>query len=759
MKIIQLFKIYLPDNGGGIAKVMESIVDALPECEHQILVCQNARNKKSVDDKYRGTAVRRSRQMFEIASTPVSLQFLFDAREKTKGADIVICHFPYPMADLAVLLGLYSGRLIVWWHCGLDQYTGLAPLYRMLAKHTLKKADQILVSSKGNLAGSSLLWEFREKCRIVPFCVSDAYIRKGKELTAVKKKRIVPDNETDRKIRILFIGRLVWYKGCDVLLRAFARMKQKNCKLVVVGSGPLERELKCLADSLALRQVEFMGLVSEQEKIKQIAFCDFLVLPSISKAEAFAIVQLEAMAFGKPVINTALQSGVPYVSIHGETGITVEPGSIGQLARAMDELAGNQALRLAYGRQAQKRVQKYFTKQRMAQTYRQLFYSQAEKVKIAFDGGLLLKKDKAGIAWSAHNLILELLKYPQNECTIRCFHSRRMRLLEEYQKAGCRIECCRWFHGFLSKLLWAVDLVPYSLFFGNDADIIQFFNFTIPPGVKGKKAVFIHDMAYQSCPGTVRKKTRLWLELNMKKTCRRADCILTVSEFSKQEIMRCLSVPKSRVYVVPNAVDHTIYHTGYSDRQIQRALLRYGVMCEYFLYLGTIEPRKNLERLIAAYAKLCSRRKQVPLLVLAGKKGWLCEPIYRSVARYGLEKKVLFTGYVRQTDSPLLMCGAKAFVFPSLYEGFGMPPLEAMACGTPVITSNTTALAEVAKNAGIMVDPLRTDEICKAMERILDDDAYVETLKAAGVQRASEYTWARSAALLMNVYQKLKKDG
>ncbi|MDE7311745.1 MAG: glycosyltransferase family 4 protein [Eubacterium sp.] len=378
-------------------------------------------------------------------------------------------------------------------------------------------------------------------------------------------------------------------------------------------------------------------------------------------------------------------------------------------------------------------------------------------MKIAFDGGLLLKKDKAGIAWSAHNLILELLQYPENKCTIRCFRSRAVKRLEEYRLAGCRIEYCRWFGGSLYKLLWAVVPVPYSLFFRRDADILQFFNFTIPPGARGKRAVFIHDMAYKSCPDTVRKKTKLWLELCMKKTCTRADCILTVSEFSKQEIVRYLSIPEECIRVVPNAVDHAAYHPGYSKSQIQKALDRYGITREYFLYLGTIEPRKNLERLIAAYVKLCSRRQEAPLLVIAGKKGWLCDHIYQAAAQSGREKDILFIGYVREKDSPLLMCGAKAFVFPSLYEGFGMPPLEAMACGTPAITSNTTALAEVAKGAGIMVDPLCIEKICEAMERILDDDAYREALREAGKQRAAEYTWARSAHLLMNVYRTMMK--
>ena len=132
----------------------------------------------------------------------------------------------------------------------------------------------------------------------------------------------------DISVNILFVGRLVWYKGLDILLKAFAQMKYKNCTLTIVGGGPLEQELHDLAKKLGLKNVIFTGMISEEEKVKHIEKCDFLVLPSISKAEAFALVQIEAMAFGKPVINTALPSGVPCVSINGVTGLTVQPGSL-----------------------------------------------------------------------------------------------------------------------------------------------------------------------------------------------------------------------------------------------------------------------------------------------------------------------------------------------------------------------------------------------------------------------------------------------
>lgn len=370
MKITQLFKIYWPDNGGGIAKVMESIAEGFSDCGQEIIVCQASRHKKSADGSYKGVPVRRCRQIFDVASTPVSLRFLADVKARTKDSDIVVYHFPYPMVDLAVLLGMYSGKLVVWWHCGFEKYEKLAPIYRPFVKHTLKKADQILVSSKGNIKSSDLLRRYRNKCRVIPFSVSDACMERGRAYASRPHPGGGPHNG---QINILFVGRLVWYKGCDILLRAFARMRVAGCKLVLVGSGPLEQELKGLAASEGLQNVEFTGMVPEEEKMRRIEECDFLVLPSTSKAEAFAVVQLEAMAFGKPVINTALPSGVPYVSIDGVTGRTVRPGSVRELSAAMEELAGNEGLRKEYGANALRMVQGQYTQELMIRRHRKVF--------------------------------------------------------------------------------------------------------------------------------------------------------------------------------------------------------------------------------------------------------------------------------------------------------------------------------------------------------------------------------------------------
>lgn len=382
-------------------------------------------------------------------------------------------------------------------------------------------------------------------------------------------------------------------------------------------------------------------------------------------------------------------------------------------------------------------------------------------MKITFDGQLLLGRDRTGIAWNAHNLILELLKYHEHEYTIQCFRGRRNTVqisrLVEYQRSGCRIEYCRRFYYTIYKILWIVLPVPHRFFFRTKADVTQFFNYAVPPGVRGKRVTYIYDMAYKACPYAVSRKTRIWLELCMRKSCRHADHIITISEFSKKEILKYLKVPEENITVVPCAVNHTVYHPNYSQTQIRKILDRYEISQEYFLYLGTIEPRKNLERLIAAYAMLCKEKQHVPLLVLAGKKGWLCEGIYAKVRKLGMEKKILFPGYIPPEESPLLMCGARAFLFPSLYEGFGMPLLEAMACGTPVIASNTTSLPEVAGDAGILINPESEKEICRAMKKILEDEQERKRLQECGIERARSYTWKKSTAMLLDVYQMISK--
>ena len=182
---------------------------------------------------------------------------------------------------------------------------------------------------------------------------------------------------------------------------------------------------------------------------------------------------------------------------------------------------------------------------------------------------------------------------------------------------------------------------------------------------------------------------------------------------------------------------------------------RYGLGEQYFLYLGTIEPRKNLEMLIKAYYQFAMAHRTAPQLVLAGGKGWLYDSIFEQVQRLHLDKQVIFTEYVEDKDICAMMSGALAFVFPSLYEGFGIPPLEAMACGTPVLVSDAASLPEVTSTAAVIVRPDDAGSIAEGLHALYTDAALRERLRMQGMARAEQLSWRHSAELLYRVYEEL----
>lgn len=382
-------------------------------------------------------------------------------------------------------------------------------------------------------------------------------------------------------------------------------------------------------------------------------------------------------------------------------------------------------------------------------------------MKIAFESQLFLNGNKTGIAWVADNLIRGMLKNTDYECQLNYFSKgyseEELAIMEDYRNAGAILKPCGALKNAWYKMFWLFVRLPYHCFFGDDCQITQFFNYVIPPGVKGKKITIVHDMAHLACRETVKLKNRTWLDLTLKQSCRRADIILTVSEFSKGEIVKYLKEPETKIRVLYPGVNLELFHERYSVAQIDAAKKKYGIDGDYMLYLGTIEPRKNLQRLIEAYEILVKQKKNdnLPKLVLAGGKGWLCDDIYRAAEKAELQGKVLFTGYIEEEDSPLLLSGAKLFCFPSLYEGFGMPPVEAMACGAPVLTAKAASMPEVLGENAVYIDPLSTKDIADGIERVLRDEVLQTHLKTAGPEYAKRYDWANSVETLRSVYESL----
>ncbi|SHO47123.1 glycosyltransferase family 4 protein [Anaerocolumna xylanovorans] len=383
-------------------------------------------------------------------------------------------------------------------------------------------------------------------------------------------------------------------------------------------------------------------------------------------------------------------------------------------------------------------------------------------MKISFYSQELIKKQKTGVGWTIYHILDNLSKIKNCDFKLDYFTNgykkEQLNEIMRFEEKGFLLNSCNRFNDIIYRYLWNIIPIPYSFFFGEDSEITQFFNYYIPPGVKGKKVTVIYDMTFKVFPETVRKRTLFFLALNIKKACNRADKIITISEFSKNEIIKYLKVEPDKISIMPCGVDQNKFHNNYTIKEINEAKKKYGIEDEYFLYLGTLEPRKNVERLVKAYSLLKKEKFKIPKLVLAGKKGWLYNEIFNIIETEGINADIIFTDYVDENNVPLLMGGAKAFVFPSIYEGFGLPPLEAMACGTPVITSNVASLPEVVEGAALMVNPFSVDEIKEAMLHIMESDELANQLIEKGFNRVKKFTWENSTRVLLQIYQNLLNE-
>lgn len=384
-------------------------------------------------------------------------------------------------------------------------------------------------------------------------------------------------------------------------------------------------------------------------------------------------------------------------------------------------------------------------------------------MRIAFSGQPLLEKEKTGIGYYTEGLVRNIIKWhPQNEYFINAFSYKRPEEAKErlkiYKSDNVRICICRRISMKIYKAIWNLFPIPYCTLFREKADITHFFNYYIPPFVRGKKVTTIHDMTIKAYPETVRFLSRVMARLNLKTTCRRATRIITSSEFSKNEIIKYLKVPSEKISVLYSGVDLELYVPCEDEGEKEDVKHRYNIKEEYYLYLGTLEPRKNIERLILAYSMLKESNKNIPKLVIAGKKGWMYTDIFKLVSERKLEQDVIFTGYVKFEDVPILMSAAVAFVFPSLYEGFGMPPLEAMACGTPVITSDCASLPEVVGDAAMLVNPYSVEEIAVALEKVYFDKELHAMLSERGRERSKRFAWDGLSDELHRIYEMILNE-
>jgi len=264
----------------------------------------------------------------------------------------------------------------------------------------------------------------------------------------------------------------------------------------------------------------------------------------------------------------------------------------------------------------------------------------------------------------------------------------------------------------------------------------------------------VHDLAFRLFPHCHKPLNYAFLNLAMPLFIRRADSIIAVSHSTKQDLVGLYGIDPDRITVIYEAADHRFHPQPMET--IERIRRKYSLMEPFVLCVSTIEPRKNLTRLIEAW-QLIVRKSRYPgiRLVIVGKRGWLYQPFFRRLEELGLDREVILLGHVPDGDLPALYSAATLFVFPSLYEGFGLPPLEAMACGVPVVCSSTSSLPEVAGNAALLVDPLDVEALAEAVERVLTDEVLRAEMRERGLRQAAKFSWEDTAWQTSKVYKSL----
>ncbi len=280
--------------------------------------------------------------------------------------------------------------------------------------------------------------------------------------------------------------------------------------------------------------------------------------------------------------------------------------------------------------------------------------------------------------------------------------------------------------------------------------------FSVPMFYSGKVVVTVHDLIAivygQDIPFFSRQYFGHWMPF----TYRKANHIIAVSNHTKRDLIKLLNLPEQKITVIYEGVEPN-FKPIKRPSVIKKVQKRYQTGGRYFLHLGTLNPRKNLDFLIRIFAQVVRRHPDCRL-ILTGKQGWYYTGLYKTVARLGLGRHVVFTGYIEEVDKPALYSGAVGFTFPSLYEGFGFPPLEAMACGTPVIASNRSSIPEVVGRAGILLDPNDGPGWVKAIERLLDSSSFAQKLAAQGLVQAKKFNWFKTAQQTTLVYQRVLKE-
>ena len=288
-----------------------------------------------------------------------------------------------------------------------------------------------------------------------------------------------------------------------------------------------------------------------------------------------------------------------------------------------------------------------------------------------------------------------------------------------------------------------------------DVNIFHSTSFSAPENVKSKLVVTIYDVSFITHPQFHQKANIEHCNYGTMEAVKHADIIIAISEHTKDDLIKYFNCPSEKIKVTYLGYDKEIFRPIKEEAEIEKVLKKHKIDKPFILNLGTVEPRKNIEGLIRAYSLLANNLKDKYDLVIGGGKGWLDSDLYPLIQELKLEDKIKFLGYVDEEDLAYLYSATACFIYPSFYEGFGLPVLEALACGAPVISSDISSIPEVIGEAGILIDPRKNEEISAAIGKLLDDTSLQDTLKKKALLQAKKFSWEKCATQTLEIYESL----
>ena len=551
-------------------------------------------------------------------------------------------------------------------------------------------------------------------------------------------------------------------KGSWDTLAAFRQLRQSGREATLVLIGPLEEDFRkhfALQPEALQTRVRLLDYVTEQEKKDALAACDVFVMPS--RADSFGIAYLEAWLYGKPVIG-CFAGGVPRVIDDGRDGLLVPFGDADMLASYVAMLLDDPARAAAMGARGREKVLAHYKWEDTHKVVREVYQrcldahrAPQRRLKIGIDISRSIG-EATGVGIYASSLVDALAEVdPVNEYVLypyfwECFPPN-FRAARAPARPNFRV---RMEDAPLDRIQqrWMSQTADAA---AGNVDIVHSTGYTSPVFDRTKLVVAIHDLSFVTHPEFHTEANRAFCVGEVERAAAHAAKIIVPSQNSKRDLQQYYGVAEERIAVIPYAADPAFTPADAAD--VARVLRRHDIAREYLLFVGSVEPRKNLLGLVRAAEPWLNARIDRQIVV-AGPEGWLNSDVHRFVTEHSLKERVRFLGYVDRDELRALYTGARAFVYPSFYEGFGFPVLEAMACGCPVIASNTPALEEIAAGAARLVTPGNDDELRRAIEDVANNDAARTELRKAGLERAARYTWRDTALKTLAVYRELAAD-